>query len=422
MKNKRIAIIGAGPVGLEAALYAVELGYPVDLFEKGEVGENILKWGHVTLFSPWEMNHSALGPSLLRKHLPSWEEPDPGAYLTGAAYVARYLRPLSTLPQLAGRIHTGVRVQSIGRERILKGELIGDAHRAAHPFRLLTTHADGRERIYHADVVIDATGVYDTPNWLGDGGIPAVGERTNRRHIDYHLRDVTGRDRGRFAGKRTLLVGAGYSAATTVCDFQSLIQEEPETALLWVIRDNRAQPIPVIEHDSLPNRAALTRRANAIAENGSENIEFWNNTTVQEVQYFDNEQRFRVTLKRNETTQQIEVDRILANVGYGPDNSLYRELQVHECFASRGPMKLAAALLGSGSSGDCLTQQSMGAETLRNPEPDFFIIGNKSYGRNPSFLIRIGLRQIVEVFSLLTGESELDLYASATTENQGVAA
>ncbi len=41
-----------------------------------------------------------------------------------------------------------------------------------------------------------------------------------------------------------------------------------------------------------------------------------------------------------------EVDRVIANVGYTPDTSLYRELQVHECYASLGPMKLAAALLG----------------------------------------------------------------------------
>ena len=78
---------------------------------------------------------------------------------------------------------------------------------------------------------------------------------------------------------------------------------------------------------------------------------------------------------------------MIATVGYGPDNSIYRELQVHECYATRGPMKLAATLLGA-SSTDCMAQESAGADTLKNPEPNFYIIGNKSYGRNPTFLIR----------------------------------
>jgi len=30
------------------------------------------------------------------------------------------------------------------------------------------------------------------------------------------------------------------------------------------------------------------------------------------------------------------------NTGFGPDDSLWSELQVHQCFETRGPMKLAA--------------------------------------------------------------------------------
>jgi len=87
-------------------------------------------------------------------------------------------------------------------------------------------------------------------------------------------------------------------------------------------------------------------------------------------------------------------------VGYEPDNSIYRELQVHECYASLAPMKLAATLAASNSA-DCLAQSSAGAESLRNPEPGFFILGAKSYGKNSNFLMRIGLQQIREVFSLI---------------------
>ena len=60
---------------------------------------------------------------------------------------------------------------------------------------------------------------------------------------------------------------------------------------------------------------------------------------------------------------------------------------------------------------DCLKQTSCGPDTLRNPEPDFYILGAKSYGRNSHFLLRIGFEQVREVFTLIAGKADLNLYA-----------
>ena len=79
----------------------------------------------------------------------------------------------------------------------------------------------------------------------------------------------------------------------------------------------------------------------------------------------------------NETV--VEADHLVSLTGYRPNADLYRELHVHQCYASDGPMKLAATLLaGGGGSGDCLKQAAPGAATLRNPEPRFYILGMKS--------------------------------------------
>lgn len=86
-------------------------------------------------------------------------------------------------------------------------------------------------------------------------------------------------------------------------------------------------------------------------------------------------------LRGVEGTDEIVVDRVLALTGYVGDASIYRQLQVHECYATAAPMQLSAALLGH-AAGDCLAQQRYGIDVLRSPEPNFFILGMKSYGRN----------------------------------------
>jgi hypothetical protein len=110
-------------------------------------------------------------------------------------------------------------------------------------------------------------------------------------------------------------------------------------------------------------------------------------------------ERIAVTL-RNGRAEEIEVDRILALNGGVGDHALYRQLQVHECYATSGPMNLAAALLGD-AGGDCLTIGPHGPDTLRNPEPGFFILGAKSYGRNSQFLLPVGWQQVDDVFGAL---------------------
>ena len=59
--KKRIVIIGAGPIGLETALYGATLGHEVRVFERIAVGGNVRDWGHLRMFSPWRMNITSLG-------------------------------------------------------------------------------------------------------------------------------------------------------------------------------------------------------------------------------------------------------------------------------------------------------------------------------------------------------------------------
>ena len=117
-------------------------------------------------------------------------------------------------------------------------------------------------------------------------------------------------------------------------------------------------------------------------------------------------QRYRVTLRADEHLMVEEVDQVIVHTGFRPDHDIHRELQIHECYASGAPMKLATALRGA-NSGDCLTTPSFGADVLANPEPDFYILGHKSYGRDPHFLRETGFRQVDDVVRRLASAQQV---------------
>ncbi|HSR91005.1 MAG TPA: hypothetical protein VLK88_06840, partial [Gemmatimonadales bacterium] len=234
------------------------------------------------------------------------------------------------------------------------------------------------------------------PNTLGDAGIPAPGERVFGSEIRRDIPDFS-REAADWAGKSILLAGAGHSAQTAARDLARLAQEAPETQVTWLLR-NPEPSWGTHPGDPLPERAGLAATAAALAAGDSPAVSVRRGAVVEEIAKPNG--RFHVVLRNGSGPEAVEVDRILSLTGAVGDHGLYRQLQVHECYATCGPIKLSGALLGAGSS-DCLTQTTHGADTLTNPEPGFFILGSKSYGRNNTFLMRIGWEQVGEVFGLL---------------------
>jgi thioredoxin reductase len=409
----RIAVLGAGPIGLETALYARCLGYDVDVYERDAVAAHVLRWGHVRMFSPFGRNRSPLGLAALRAQDEDYQPPGDEELLTGRGWVERYLLPLSQTDLLSDHLRLGTEVLGVSRRDLLKGELPGGQGRDESEFVLLVRQEDV-ERYETAEVVIDTTGTLAQPCSLGPGGLPALGEAAVREEIDWVCPDVQGAAGERFAGNQTLVVGSGYSAATTIVALAALADEAAGTHVTWVTRRpsdaQRDGPLLRIAADRLPERDRLAETANALAGGGDDPRVCWlPGTSVESVERTE-AGRFNVRLAGQHAGEH-EFDRIVGHVGYRPDNTIYRELQVHECYASEGPMKLAAALLGA-TSGDCLDALSPGPQTLLNPEPNFYILGGKSYGRRSDFLFAAGLDQIRELFTIIGDREDLNLYAS----------
>jgi hypothetical protein len=247
----------------------------------------------------------------------------------------------------------------------------------------------------HADVVIDATGTYGNPNRLGDGGIDAVNERAFEDRIERFLPALDDQA-DRWAGRTILLTGAGHSAQTAARQLAAFARDAPGTNVVWAVRSRRPE-WGTVAADPLPERAALNAAAAELADGASDAVRLRAGYVTEALH--GRGARIAVTL-RNGDAEEVEVDRILALNGGVGDHTLYRQLQVHECYATAGPMNLAAALLGS-AGGDCLAIGSHGADTLRTPEPGFFILGAKSYGRNNRFLLQVGWQQVDDLFGAL---------------------
>ena len=413
MAPLHIAVLGAGPIGLEMAAGAVRRGHRVSVFERGaEVAANVKSWGHVRLFSSNALNHSADGSALLREAGVALPAED--AFPTGAEYAAGYLEPLAAAILKSGlaEITCGCEVLSVGRGTLSKGQSIGACEvRIAAPFELLVLQGD-EERVVEVGALVDASGTYGNPNWLGKGGRPAVGERELRADgtIRYTLPSAGVDAAELLAGGTVAVVGSGASAITTLHMLRQQCTEVAECScrVVWITRRADA-PYELVDNDPLPQRAALYTLGNdfatadgTAAADGFQ-VDHRGGCNVVSLKCTE-DSAITIELERAEggARLSVTVNSVIAHVGYRPDTQLTSELQVHYCYASEGPMKLAAAMMAAGGGGgDCLAQISPGPATMLNPEPGFFVIGMKSFGRGSAFLLRIGHEQVQHVLSLL---------------------
>jgi thioredoxin reductase len=375
----RVAVLGAGPVGVEAAVYARACGLTVGVYERGQAGEHLLRWGHVRMFTPFGMNASPLGLQTLHRERPARDLPAETDIITGRQFRDGYLAPLADSEPLRGSIHVQHAVLRVGRSASVKKSDPDDGRR---PFRLLVRDAAGHERIDTADVVLDCSGTFAIPNWLGDGNIPAIGEAAARPHLAHATEDVLGTRKDHYAGRSIVLIGDGYSAATTICQLATLAEDHPATWVFWVTRGARGQPLPRLPNDPLKERDRLAVKANSLATRCDGNLEFHPQTLFDEVICHGPDKGFRVAGRSNGKPVSWDVERVIANVGYRPDLSVCESLRV---------------------------DPPAGRPETR--EPGYFLLGTKSYGRDSGFLLRDGFDQIRGVFAAITGNPRLDLYA-----------
>lgn len=392
--SARLLVIGAGPMGLFAALEGVERGFDVTVLEKDEVGSALLRWGPTRFFSPFGMNV----PPAVRRELTGWEGPQPPdeALLTGSEMVSQLLVPLAGSIRLAGRVLTRHRVVGVARAGMTRMDFAGHPLRAERPFRVMAETPAG-ERSFEADVVLDASGVTGQPCWMGEGGLPARGERRIASRI---VRDLGALDRRfeRLAGRRILLVGHGHSAATALLRLAELCRESPATRVTWAVRAANRRPCAEVADDPLPERQRVTSLANDLAQDPPGFLAVERRAMVEAVAQEQDGLAVELSGGRGGV-----FDEIVSLTGYRPDLGFLSELALEISPVTEGAARLSRALAGVT---DCLSVPRVRSEDLASGEPGFYLIGAKSYGRSRNFLIRTGLGQLESIFDGVTPRRE----------------
>ncbi len=389
-----VAIIGSGPVGLAAAAELVERGLPFVVFEKAnEPAAAVAAWGHVQLFSPWAFNTAPAAERLLVET--GWVRPPDADYPTGSDLRQLYLLPLARHPAIASRLRLGTDVTAIARAAT---DRVRTAGRLDRPFVVRTKGPAGEAELL-ASAVIDASGTWDTPNRSRSGGLGALGETRDdvARHMSYAMPDVLGRERHRFAGRRVAVLGSGHSALGTLLDLDRLASEEPGTQVTWLIR-SRLSDLRLDDggKDRLAARGALATSVAGLLSTGRVTVRGDSRVDTLSVE------GGALVIRLDDGTA-LAVDEFVVATGFRPDHALAAELRLSLDPVVDCPTQLAPLIDPNMHS--CGTVRPHGHAVLAHPDAGYVMVGMKSYGRAPTFLMATGYEQVRSVVAHLAGDT-----------------
>ena len=396
-KSLPIAIIGGGPVGLAAAAHLKVRNLPFLLFEAGAtVAANILSWRHIRVFSPWRYNIDKAARQLLNNS--RWESPDDEGLPTGEELYNEYFKPLSELPSIKANIILGTKVLSIGRKNVDKMKTWG---RESLPYVVQVLRENEIEQ-YYVKGVIDASGTWNSPNPIGSGGVYALGEVENHEKIFYGIPDILQQHETRYMNRSVLVVGSGHSAINAILELDKLKEKYPATEIHWAVRKNNISDVYGGQaNDALAARGALGIKIEELIVN--DRVSVYTSFQIQQLIRQENKLTI-VGFQGHQRSALPGIDEIISNTGSRPDFSFIREVRLDIDPSLESVAEIAELIDPNIHS--CGTVRPHGEKELRQPDKDFYIVGSKSYGRAPTFLMATGYEQVRSIVAAFAGDIE----------------
>lgn len=173
---------------------------------------------------------------------------------------------------------------------------------------------------------------------------------------------------------------------------------EPGTRVYWAIRGASTDRLfGGGENDQLEERGRLGTTVKKLLDEGR--IVLFTGVDVDRVS--DSDEGLTV---HSGVKALAPVDEIVVATGFRPDLRLMAELRLELDPATQSPIRLAPMIDPNVHS--CGTVRPHGASELGHPDEGVFVVGMKSYGRAPTFLMLTGYEQVRSVVAALAGDLE----------------
>jgi len=195
-----------------------------------------------------------------------------------------------------------------------------------------------------------------------------------------------------------LVVGSGHSAFNVLIDLVDLSAEAPGTSIVWAVRRTGARLGQLFGggvNDALPARGELGARVRALVEQGRLQLV----TGFRAARLTETDEGILVT---GQDAVLPPVDEIIVATGFRPDYSILSEVRLKLDPAVESPASLAPLIDPNIHS--CGSVPPHGAEELKHPDADLYVVGMKSYGRAPTFLMLTGYEQVRSVAAAIAGD------------------
>ena len=153
--------------------------------------------------------------------------------------------------------------------------------------------------------------------------------------------------------------------------------------------------------DALEARGALGTRIEQLVNSGKLNVY----TPFHILKLSKDENGIQIEGDLNGTAEVItNVEEIISNTGSRPNLDMIREVRLDLDASLESVFDLAELIDPNVHS--CGTVRPHGEKELRHPEKDFYIVGSKSYGRAPTFLMATGYEQVRSIVAYMAGDIE----------------
>jgi hypothetical protein len=217
----------------------------------------------------------------------------------------------------------------------------------------------------------------------------------------------------RYAGKHVAVAGRGASAQNTLVALAALARTHPGTRVSWLLRrGDTAEAFGGGDNDQLVARGALgTKAREAVADGPIATVTGFRTSSV-------TSHDGRLDLTSIDGQQVTDVDEVVVVTGFRPDHSWLSEVHLDLDGELSAPSALAPEIHPAYHS--CGSVSPHGANLLRQPEGDLYLVGMKSYGRAPSFLTLTGYEQTRSVVAEIAGDYEAAARVELVLPDTGV--